>query len=120
MLRIIFYQTDDGKEPALEYLRTLNEKQFDKVYEVFRLIQEEDGRVPRQFFSQKMRSTKMRSTDGLWEIRVSFAGDAFRFLSFFDRGALIVVAHGFTKKTQKTPRKEIRTAEQRKKDYERR
>ena len=114
MLRIIFYQTDDGKEPALEYLRTLNEKQFDKVYEVFRLIQEEDGRVPRQFFQ------KMRSTDGLWEIRVSFAGDAFRFLSFFDRGALIVVAHGFTKKTQKTPRKEIRTAEQRKKDYERR
>jgi len=41
-------------------------------------------------------------------------------LSFFDGAALVVVASGFQKKTQKTPQQEIKTAEARKKDYFRR
>jgi len=36
---------------------------------------------------------------------------------FFDGNELVVLNHAFTKKTKKTPKKEIKIAEQRKKDY---
>ena len=36
---------------------------------------------------------------------------------FFDGSELVVLNHAFTKKTQKTPQKEIKKAEKRKKDY---
>jgi len=37
---------------------------------------------------------------------------------FFDKGKLIVLANGFQKKEQKTPRKEIEKALKIKKEYE--
>lgn len=54
---------------------------------------------------------KLDGTD-IWEFRTLFAGVAYRLLSFFDteRQALIITTHGFIKKTQKTPRKEIEKA----------
>ena len=63
---------------------------------------------------------KMVNTDDLWEIRIRHNRNIFRLLSFFDDAALVVVASGFQKKTQKTPPREIKTAEARKKDYFRR
>jgi phage-related protein len=32
--------------------------------------------------------------------------DIYRLFSFFDEGKLVIILHGFTKKTQKLPRKE--------------
>lgn len=51
---------------------------------------------------------KLEDTD-IWEFRTHFAGMAYRLLSFFDtdQQALIITTHGFIKKTQKTPRKEV-------------
>ena len=63
---------------------------------------------------------KMVNTNELWEIRIRQNRNIFRLLSFFDGAALVVVASGFQKKTQKTPQQEIKTAEARKKDYFRR
>jgi phage-related protein len=40
------------------------------------------------------------------------------FFCFFDKGKLIVIANGFQKKTQKTPKKEIEKALQIKAEYE--
>ena len=49
----------------------------------------------------------------IWEFRTIYAGMKYRLLSFFDKEAraLIVTTHGFLKKTQKTPAKEIERAE---------
>ncbi|WP_343075007.1 type II toxin-antitoxin system RelE/ParE family toxin [sulfur-oxidizing endosymbiont of Gigantopelta aegis] len=44
----------------------------------------------------------------------------FRVLGFLDDQRLVVLNHAFQKKTQKTPKKEIKIAEKRKKDYLRR
>lgn len=44
----------------------------------------------------------------------------FRILGFINGKDLIVLKNGFQKKTQKTPRKEIKLAEKRMKDYLRR
>jgi phage-related protein len=52
----------------------------------------------------------IESTDGLYEIRVKFSSDIFRIFCFFDRGKLIIIANGFQKKTQKTPKREIERA----------
>lgn len=55
---------------------------------------------------------KLEGTD-IWEFRTLYAGIAYRLLAFFDtaKQALIITTHGFIKKTQKTPHKEIEKAE---------
>jgi phage-related protein len=59
----------------------------------------------------------LTSTDGLWEIRVSANNGIFRIFCFFDKGNLVVLLSGFQKKTQKTPKSEIKRAEKLKKEY---
>lgn len=46
-------------------------------------------------------------TDGLYEIRVQQAGDIFRIFCFFDDNSVVILANGFQKKRQKTPKEEI-------------
>ena len=55
---------------------------------------------------------------GLYEIRVQQGSDIFRIFCFFDQGKLIILANGFQKKTQKTPKNEIQLALKIKKEYE--
>jgi phage-related protein len=52
----------------------------------------------------------LEGTDGLYEIRVKLGSDIFRIFCFFDKGKLVVLANGFHKKTQKTPKQEIEKA----------
>ncbi len=60
---------------------------------------------------------KLKSTDDIWEIRAQMGNNIFRILGFFDGDNLVVLNHGFQKKTQKTPSKDIKLAETRRKDY---
>lgn len=55
--------------------------------------------------------------DGIYEIRIEFAGNIFRVFCFFDDDKLIILLHGFQKKNQKTPRKEIERAMTLRKNY---
>ena len=110
MKRINFYKTKTGSSPVGEFLDTLSDKQAQKILWVLKLIQELD-RIPVQYFK------KLVKTDDIWEVRVTIAGNIFRILCFFDGKELIILANSFQKKTQKTPHKEIKIAEQRKKEY---
>lgn len=56
--------------------------------------------------------------DGLYEVRVKLASDIFRIFCFFDQDKLVVLANGFQKRTQKTPKQEIEKALKIKKEYE--
>ena len=67
--------------------------------------------VPEKYFRH------LTKTDGLWEIRVSANNGIFRIFCFFDKGNLIVLLSGFQKKTQKTPKSEIKRAEKLKREY---
>ena len=60
---------------------------------------------------------KLKNTDDIWEIRVQFGNNIFRLLGFFENKSLIILNHAFAKKTQKTPNKEIKLAEKRKREY---
>lgn len=61
---------------------------------------------------------KLKGTE-IWEFRTEYEGNAYRLLSFWDtrRKALIVATHGFVKKSQKTPWKEIEHAERIRVEY---
>ena len=73
---------------------------------------EELERVPETYLKH------LTGTDGLYEIRVKYSSDIYRIFCFFDKGKLIVLANGFQKKTQKTPKKEIKMALKIKDEYE--
>ena len=59
----------------------------------------------------------LTNTNGLWEIRVSAGNGIFRIFCFFDDGNLIILLTGFQKKSQKTPKNEIKRAEKLKSEY---
>ena len=50
-------------------------------------------------------------------MEVSAGSDIYRLLSFFDGSSMVVQAHGFHKKSQKIPQREVRVAEERRRDY---
>lgn len=110
--KIILYETEGGASPVEKFLRKLSPGVRDSVAVALEYIAE--GESPAHLFC------KMVGTDDLWEIRIKHDRSIFRLLCFFDGKTIVVVASGFQKKTQKTPRQEIETAEARKKDYFRR
>ena len=59
----------------------------------------------------------IQNSSGIYEIRVQVGNNIFRIFCFFDIDNLVVIGHGFQKKTQKTPRQEIKKAEKIKMDY---
>ena len=111
MRSIHFYRLPNKSSPVEEYLDTLTGKQARKVLWVLRLIEELEV-VPRQYLK------KLFGTDELWEVRIQFGGNIFRLLGFFESGKLLILTSGFTKKTPKTPEREIELAGRRKKEYE--
>ena len=68
-------------------------------------------RIPEKFFKH------ITGSDALFEIRVEVGSDIFRVFSFFDKGNLVILVNGFQKKTQKTPKSEIKMAEKLKNEY---
>jgi len=68
-------------------------------------------RIPKKYFEHITNST------GIYEIRVEVGSDFYRVFSFFEKGNLIILANGFQKKSQKTPKVEIELAEKLKKEY---
>lgn len=110
MKRIEFYKSVSGASPVEEFLDTLDDNQVKKVLWVLKLVREQNP-VPVSCFC------KMVNTDDIWEVRVQFGGNIFRLLGFFNGLNLIILTHGFQKKTQKTPKQEIKLAESRKREY---
>ena len=92
---IVFY-----KDYFEEFFSKQKQKVKDKIIWTFALI-EELNRVPETYLKH------IENTEGLFEIRIQQGSDIFRIFCFFDRGQLVVLANGFQKKSQKTPKKEI-------------
>jgi phage-related protein len=113
MREVLFYKTDSGKSPVKDFLDSLESKQIQKVTWVLQLLEELD-RIPKQYFK------KLENTDDIWEARIQCGNNIFRLLGYWDGSKFIVLCHGFAKKTQKVPKKEISLAEKRKRNYFRR
>ena|SRR4028119_2332054 len=113
MREIVFYQTWSGRSPAFDFIDQLPRKQRDKVAWVL-------GIVMRERIVSTQYLKKLTDTEGLWEVRAEYGGDAFRLLGFFDGPTFLILVSGFAKKTEHTPASEIALATDRRRDYFRR
>ncbi len=93
-----------------EFYLKVNDTVKEKIGYVFGIIKTVD-KVSEKFLKH------IEGTDGLFEIRVEVGSTIYRIFCCFDRGNLIVLFNAFQKKTQKTPKKEIKLAEQLKTEY---
>lgn len=107
---ITFYKTSDGKCPTQDFLDSLSGKAAQKVTWVLKLIEDLDI-VPSSYLK------KLTGTEEIWECRIVFGSNAYRIFCFFIENSVVVLTHGFTKKSQKTPKTEIERAEAYKKDF---
>lgn len=99
------------KDYFIEFFVKQREKVQDKITWTLELIEHLE-KIPETYLKH------LENTDGLYEIRIKQGSDIFRIFCFFDKGKLIILANGFQKKEQKTPKKEIEKALKIKKEYE--
>lgn len=108
-IKVIFYETQDGYIPILDFLNNLNPKMEAKVaWTINRL--EQFGHSLREPYSKSL-------GDGIFELRAQSGHDISRVLYFFIVNGCVVITHGFIKKTQKTPAQEIERAKKYRDDF---
>jgi phage-related protein len=95
---------------AIEFLENLDNKSREKIYYNIRKA---------QFVNDKELFKKLN--EFIWEFRTLYNSKAYRLFSFWEntdeKAALVVATHGILKKTQKTPTKEIKKAEEIRRQY---
>ena len=106
-LPVRFYKTQTGREPVLEWLRSLNKADRQSIGLDLMRVQ----------FGWPIGMPLVRSLkDGLWEVRSALPSHTIaRLVLCFHEGTLVVL-HGFIKKTRKTPLEDIEIAKRRMKD----
>lgn len=109
MFEVEFYKTQKGREPAIEFLSSLDKQSRAKCLMILELL-EEKGNELREPFGKHLE-------EGIFELRAKTRGGAVRVLYFFYAGGKIIITNGFIKKTQKAPRKEIKLAKRYRDDY---
>ena len=107
-----YYRREDGTSPVVEFLENLDDKtQARFIWSIDQL----------RVRNVQAREPLVKQIEGkLWELRRARDGNIYRLMYFFFTGRKIVFVHGFQKKTDKTPRREIKTAQTRMEDYIRR
>lgn len=93
-----------------EFYNAQTEVVKDKIEYVIAIVRTEHP-ISKTFFDH------LHGTDGLFEIRVKVGSNIFRIFCCFDEGQLIILFNGFQKKTQKTPKSELKKAIELKKQY---
>jgi len=101
---IEYYVDDNGHVPVREFLASLDPKtyvRFQWSLEQLRLR------------NVQAREPLVRHIEGkIWELREESRTDIYRILYVFVSGRRIILLHGFQKKTEKLPNKELEIARQ--------
>lgn len=97
-----FYTRPNGHNEFLEFLNQLPLKDQNKLLSVINNVQEQGLLIAR-----KMKWIK-KLEDNLFELRSEAGNNIQRVLYFHWSENHFIVTHGFSKKTQKTPTKEIK------------
>ena len=105
---IVFYETEDGEQPVREFLRSLTKSQRVAIGRSLQLL---------EAIGVSLREPDAKYLgDRLWELRAQVEGNIFCCLYFTWTNHRFVILHAFQKKTQKTPSRELRTAQRRRDD----
>ena len=103
ILQVRFYRSNSGNEPVREWLGELTPQDRKTIGKAVKTVQ----------FGWPLGMPLVRKLEpGLWEVRSSITDGIARVL-FTIRGDIMVLLHGFVKKSQKTPQSELDTARRR-------
>jgi phage-related protein len=103
ILQVVFYRTDAGSEPVREWLKSLDKLERKIIGADIKTVQ----------FGWPLGMPLVRKVDkGLWEVRSHLDRKTAR-VFFTAHDGMLVLLHGFVKKTQKTPTSDLRLAKQR-------
>ena len=108
---IEYYVTDNGKYPVKDFVDGLSPEGKAKYIFISDLL-EQYGIAVREPYVKAIKGKRK-----LFEMRIKDKSGIHRIIYFVFTGKTLILLHGFTKKTQRTPAKEIRIAETRMKDY---
>lgn len=111
-MEIKFYENQTGRVPVKEFLDGLDIKMRQKMLRSIQALQDM-GISLRMPLSESLE-------DGIFELRAKSGTNISRVMYFFIIGNRAVLTHGFIKKTQKTPRRELQRAKDIRADYFRR
>jgi phage-related protein len=100
--KIYYFISSSGVNPVKDFINSLGYKQKIKIFHIFKLIAEYGINGVRQHI-------KKLSGTYLWEIRI-LGKDNIRILYVIPQKDIVLLLHGFIKKTQKTNPKEINIA----------
>jgi len=104
-----FYKSINDSSPVEAWLDGLHESARAKILRNMLLLQE---------FGLSIKEPYVKPLgEKLYEIRAKDPKGIYRVIYFAYTGRRFVLLHGFTKKTQKTPRKEIEIAKKRMEEY---
>lgn len=103
-----FYTKDNGEKPAKDFILGLDVKMLAKVQGIINVL-EEKGNQLRGPYGKHLE-------DGIFEIRGKVGTDITKVLYFY-YGKKIIITNGLIKKTQETPKREIRLAKSYREDY---
>lgn len=106
---LVIYKEDDGSVPILEWLDSLQQKAVDKCTVRIRRLREM-GHELRRPEADLLR-------DGIYELRVGLQHVNYRMLYFFHGRMVAVLSHGLVKEAE-VPPKEIESAIERKRKFE--
>ena len=106
-LNVIFFRTDSGTEPVRRWLKSLPELYKKKIGEDIKTVQ----------FCWPLGMPLVEKLEPyLWEVRIKIPDGIARVLFTVD-DTMMILLHGFIKKTRKIPQKEINIARSRLKQY---
>ncbi|MDO8658015.1 MAG: type II toxin-antitoxin system RelE/ParE family toxin [Candidatus Levybacteria bacterium] len=97
--RVIYYVSKNGNNPIRNFLDNLSPKQQAKILRIFMYIKEYG-------LQSVVSHVKKLSGTQLWEIRVLGQDNIRVFYGLISKNGVLIL-HGFIKKKQKTPEKEI-------------
>jgi phage-related protein len=103
VLRVVFYRTEAGNEPVRQWLKDLKREDRKAIGQDVKTAQ----------YGWPLGMPLIRKLEpGLWEVRSHIVQGIARVLFTVDNGVMVLL-HGFVKKSQKTPADDLRTARQR-------
>ncbi|MBN1999153.1 type II toxin-antitoxin system RelE/ParE family toxin [candidate division KSB1 bacterium] len=109
--RIEFVEVDNTK-PFEDFILNLSTSERAKVFETINYFLElKNANLP---IKEKL---SKHLQDGIFELRVFLSNKIARTLYFYQIGSRIIITHGFIKKSQKTPPREIFRAKELRKKY---
>ena len=106
---VTYYKTNSGKVPVIDYIETPKPERVKKIRNALRLLRE-FGIEESQLDARKLKGKKYK---GLYELKI----DSSRIIYFLFTGRKFVLVNSFTKKSKRTPKRELEIARKRMKDY---